>query len=137
MKVSIFIEKDQFQDFFKWVNQINIGIIASTDIVYSHSSDNFEQPLQLFLEPEAYNLIEDARMDLAEMEKAYGKFDLEFEPLTHTWETRVIRDVVRNSSRHNKQTETIHAALQIISEMPGITPGEAMIIAERQVFGNI
>lgn len=132
IKVTVYIEKPTFDDFFKWVNRLNQGIISSCPIKYSTANKDFENPLQLSLEPSLYHLIEDAESDIKNLQSVYGKMDIDFSPLSRSWELRTILDVARNAQRYDMQAELIHTALSTIAAMPELTPAEAMIIAERE-----
>jgi hypothetical protein len=45
-----------------------------------------------------------------------------------------IRSVIKNATRHNLSTEVIYTSLRTMSELPTITPAEAMIIAEGELI---
>ena len=132
MKVTIYIEKPDFEEFFKWVNRLNQGILSSCPIKYSTVNKDFENPLQLTLEPSLYHLIEDAESDIKNLRSVYGEMYIDFNPMSRSWELRTILDVVRNSQRYDMQAHVIYTALLTMAAMPELTPSEAMIIAERE-----
>jgi hypothetical protein len=138
MKVTIYIEKDEFDNFFKWVNRLNQGILSNSPVKYSTTDQNFDSPLQLSLEPPLYHLIKDAEKDIKTLQEVYGEMDLTFKPMSRSWELRAVQDVVRNSQRYDMEANVIYTALLTIAAMPELTPSEAMIIAEREwITGEI
>ena len=132
IKVVIYIEKDEFDLFFQWVNRLNTGTLCSPLARYSTESESFRSPLQLTIEPEMYNLIQDAERDLVTLCETVGPMEVTYEPLSRSWELRTIRDVLRNSRRYDLEVNIVYTALYTQAEVPGLTPAEAMIIAERE-----
>jgi hypothetical protein len=83
-----------------------------------------------------YTLIADALKDLETIGEKYGELELDFEPLSTSWELRTIKDVVRSSGRYDMEANVIYTALSTIAQIPGLSPAEAMIIAEREWIGS-
>ena len=137
MKVNIYIEKIDFDAFFVWVNRLNHGILSTPPVKYQNSPEGLKSPLQLSLEPGMYTLVMDALSDLETLGEKYGEVELSFEPLSHSWELRTIKDVVRNSGRYDIAANVIYTALITMSQIPGLSPAEAMIIAEREWVGSL
>lgn len=136
MKVNIYIEKADFSAFFTWVNRLNHGILSSTSVKYSSLKKGFLEPLQLSLGPNMYSLIMDAETDLKSLKKEYGEVDVSFEPFSRSWELRTIKDVLRNSRRYDTESNVVYTALYTMAHVPGISPAEAMIIADREWQGS-
>lgn len=134
LKVNIYIEKDEFDKFFQWINRLNNGILTTPTISYSADSSKFNQPLQLSIEPQMYHLMKDAEKDLDHLKNEYGEMNVSFEPLSLSWELRVLSDVLRNARRYDLEADLAYTALFTMAEVPGITPSEAMIIAERELI---
>jgi len=132
MKVNIYIEKIDFDEFFVWVNRLNHGILSTPPVKYWTSADNLKSPLQLSIDPGMYTLIADALKDLETIGERYGEVELDFEPLSRSWELRTIKDVVRSANRYDLAVNVIYTALSTIAQIPGLSPAEAMIIAERE-----
>ncbi len=132
MKVILYIEKEDFDIFFQWVNRLNVGVLASPPTRYSVENDGFRSPLQLSVEPEMFILIQDAERDLDVLYETMGGMDITYEPLSKSWELRTIRDVLRNSRRYDLEADVVYTALYTQAQVPGITPAESMIIAERE-----
>jgi hypothetical protein len=136
MKVNIYIEKNDFDTFFIWVNRLNHGILSTPPVKYHNKPDGLKSALQLSIEPEMYTLIADALKDLETIGERYGEVELDFEPLSTSWELRTIKDVVRSSGRYDMEANVIYTALSTIAQIPGLSPAEAMIIAEREWIGS-
>jgi len=132
LKVTIYIERAEFDPFFIWINRLNNGLLTSKPIAYSTASEGFREPLQLSLEPNMYYLITDAESNLQTLEDTYGKIGIDFEPISQSWELRTINDILRNSRRYDLEAQLVYTALYTLADVPGITPAEAMIIAERE-----
>lgn len=132
LKVNIYIEKNDFDAFFKWVNRLHAGILVEKAVEYSTEMHGFEQPLVISLDPRTYHLLQDAESDAEEIKEIFGDFVTEYEPLSRSWEMRSLKDVLRNAKRYDLEIDVIYTALITIAEVPGLTPSEAMIIAERE-----
>jgi hypothetical protein len=137
MKVNIYIEKSDFDAFFVWINRLNHGILTSTPIKYSTEASSIKKPLQISLEPNMYALIVDAETDLKSLQTEYGEVNISFEPLSKSWELRTIKDILRNSKRYDMDPNVVYTALYTMAQVPGISPAEAMIIAEREWIGSL
>lgn len=136
MKVKIYIEKEDFENFFLWVNRLRQGILSSPTVNYSTVEKGIKNPLQLSLDAEMYNLVQDALADIETIGDNYGDMELDFQPLSRSWELRTIGDIVRSSTRYDMASNVIYTALCAISQIPGLSPAEAMIIAEREWVGS-
>jgi hypothetical protein len=137
MKVTIYIEKTDFDEFFVWVNRLNHGILTSAPVKYTIGPEGLKKPLQLSLDPSMYTLIQDAENDIKTLQVAYGELDIKFEPLSKSWELRTIQDVSRNARRYDMEANVIYSALHVMTQVPGISPAEAMIISEREWIGSL
>jgi hypothetical protein len=136
MKVVLYIEKRDFDTFFQWVNRLNTGVLTSCPVKYQNTPRGLTEALQLSIDPEMFNLIKDAEEDLKSLHEKYGDIELSFEPLSASWEMRTISDILRNAKRYDMQCEVVYAALYAMQTVPQITPGEAMIIAERELINQ-
>lgn len=132
LKVTIYIEKEDFDTFFQWINRLNHGILTTNTIKYSTQPEGFTSPLQLSLEPGMYHLMTDAETDLHSLKELYGDIDINFDPMSQSWEMRAIKDILRNARRYDLESEVAYTALITMMEVPSLTPSEAMIIAERE-----
>lgn len=132
LKVTIYIEKIDFDVFFQWINRLNHGILTTNTIKYSTVPEDFATPLQLSLEPGMYHLMTDAENDLHSLKELYGDIDINFDPMSQSWEIRTIKDILRNARRYDLESEIAYTALLTITEVPSLSPSEAMIIAERE-----
>lgn len=132
MKVVIYIEKSDFDAFFQWINRLNNGNLCHAPVPYYIEKEEAKEPLQLIVEPEFYNLIQDAEADLEKIQKDFGTMELEYDPTSISWELRTIADILRNSRRLDIEADVVYTALFTAAEVPDISPTEAMIIAERE-----
>lgn len=132
MKVIIYIEKEDFDTFFQWINRLNHGNLCHSPVPYYIEKTEAKNPLQLIVEPEFYSLIQDAESDLEMIQKKFGEMELEYDPTSISWELRTISDILRNSRRLDIEADVVYTALFTAAEVPDITPTEALIIAERE-----
>jgi hypothetical protein len=132
MKVVIYIEKNDFDAFFQWINRLNNGNLCHPPVPYYIEKDDAKEPLQLIVEPEFYSLIQDAEADLKKLHKDFGPMELEYDPTSISWELRTIADILRNSRRLDIEADVVYTALFTAAEVPDISPTEALIIAERE-----
>jgi hypothetical protein len=131
MRISIYIEHDDLNKFYKWVNRLLQGHIESSPVHFSHRiTDKFKDPLVLSLDANEYAIILDATEEAKQIADIAGPVDIEFSPVDIDWQMSTIRGVVKNAERHNLLTEVIYIALRTLSALPTISPAEAMIIAE-------
>jgi hypothetical protein len=131
MKVSIYIEKKEFNTFFVWVNRINQGIISKCPTQYSESSHSFREPVQILLTADEYAVIQDIEDDIKSLETELGG-ELVYTPEPLENDKIVINNILKNAQRHDVEADLVNTALELIGYIPGITPLEALIIAERE-----
>jgi hypothetical protein len=132
MKVTVYIEKNDFDEFFKWMNRISLGHIASPPVRFSHCSEDIKDPLRVSLEAREYTLIKDVERDIDDIQKTYGPFEIDFSPESTSSHLLIIQDILREADRQDLKNEIVYTALQAALHIPGITPAEAMVIAERE-----
>jgi len=131
MKVSIYIEKSSFDTFCVWVNRINQGIISKCPVDYSESNQGFVTPMHLLLTADEYAVIQDIEEDIKHLEDEMGG-EMVYTPEPLENDKIVINNILKNAHRHDVEADLVNTALQIIGYIPGITPVEALIIAERE-----
>jgi hypothetical protein len=135
MTVRLYIEKSHFDAFYTWLNQIKSGILTTPTCVFSNVSNDLENPLQVTLHPDEYAMIQDTQEDLDILRKNIGKIT-SFGEASASEDVRLVKDVIRKSRRYDIEAEVVYTALEVMSEQIDITPGEAMIVAEREWLGN-
>ncbi len=135
MTVRLYIEKSHFDAFYTWLNQIKSGILTTPTCVFSNVSNDLENPLQVTLHPDEYAMIQDTQEDLEILRKNIGKIT-SFGEASTSEDVRLVRDVIRKSRRYDVEAEVVYTALEVMSEQIDITPGEAMVIAEREWLSN-
>lgn len=134
MEVIIYIEKNDFDEFLKWVRKLRRGTLSSPPIMFSHLEKDIKDPLKVSLDRYEYCLISDVKEDLRNIERIHGPIDLTFEPDTQAEHLQRIKESLRNAKREDQQIQLIYAALQTMKELPDLTPTEAIIIAERSLL---
>ena len=135
MKVELYIEKDRFDTFFRWINRISLGIYSTPPVRFSHRIEDITDPLKVSLDSREYTLIKDMESDIKEIQKTHGPFEIDFTPENTATHLLAIHDVLREAERKDLITEVVYSALQIALQMPDITPTEAMVIAEHEWLG--
>lgn len=136
MKVSIYIKKSNFDNFYRWIHQLNLGILSTPPVEFSHIQNEIEDPLRVTLDSREYYLITDAKEDLEEIEKIYGPMALNYEPENDQVHLQRIKEAMRNAAREDLTLELVYMSLAIMKDLPDITVSEAIIIAERNLLGN-
>ncbi len=132
MKVSLYIEKPNFDTFFVWVNRLSQGVLSSCPVKYSHSKEDFENPIHLLLEANEYAAIRDAVDDMNRLRDEMGGGDLVFYPEPLESEKILMQGILRNAQRYDLDVDVVYTALEVSKHIPGITPLEALVIAERE-----
>jgi hypothetical protein len=132
MKVTIYIEKNDFDEFFKWMNRIKLGLFSTPKVNFSHRHEVIADPLRITLDEREYTLIKDVEKDIKDIQSAYGPIEIDFSPESTVNHLLVIRDVLRESERNDVAAEVVFTAIQAAQQVPGISPTEAMVIAERE-----
>lgn len=132
MKISLYIEKIDFDAFFIWINRLNEGVLETPSVKYQNTPEGLKAPLELQLEPEAYGLIRDAESDFEYMKETYGDLDICFERQSGLRDINTIKNILRNARLYELEERVVYTALLAMVEVPGILPVEAMIISERE-----
>jgi hypothetical protein len=135
MKVIVYIEKNDFDEFFKWMNRISLGIYSSATVNFSHKEEDIQDPLKVSLDSREYTLIKDIQQDIEDIQKTHGPLEIDFSPESTASHLLIIQDVIREAERRDLLTEVVYAALQVALQLPGITPAEAIVIAEQEWLG--
>lgn len=135
MKVELYIEKDEYDIFYRWINRISLGIYSTAPIRFSHRIEDIKDPLKVSLDSREYTLIKDIQTDIEEIQRTYGEIEIDFSPVNTATHLLVINDIIREAERKDLLTELVYSALQIALQMPDITPTEAMVIAEHEWLG--
>jgi hypothetical protein len=132
MKVSLYIEKRDFDGFFIWMNRLNQGVLSSSPVKYSHIKEDIEDPIHLSLFMDEYALIQDTEKNLEDIQKTWGNLDILYYPESLENDKILMGDMLRNATRHDTLVDLVSSSIELAMYMPGITPLEAMIIAERE-----
>jgi hypothetical protein len=135
MKVTIYIEKKNFDTFFTWLNRINQGVISQRPLLYSTASEGFNHPLQISLTANEYAAIQDTEADLEKLQEEIGG-ELYFAPEPVEVDKIAANGIIKKAQRHDMLADIVMTALELTSYIPGITPLEALVIAEREWIGE-
>lgn len=131
MRMSLYIEHDELDEFCKWVNRLSQGHIETAPVRFSHKRlVTFTDPLEIQLDANEYAIICDATEEAEKIAEIAGPINIEYSPTDIDWQMSTIRSVIKNAERHNVSANVIYTSLRTMSELPTITPAEAMIIAE-------
>jgi len=133
MKVFLYVEKEEFDSFYIWFRRISSGILESQPVPVSHSPDEFLSPLRISLDVDEYYLITDIQEDLKSLSESCGFLSLKYEPDTQEFHLQRIKESLRSATRIDKTNELVYSALLVMQSVPGITPSEAMVIAEKSI----
>lgn len=129
MKVTIYIEKRSFDTFFTWLNRINQGVISHRPTRYSTCPEGFTSPLQITLSGSEYATLQDVEADLARIKEEIGA-ELHYTPEPMEQEKIMVNAIIKKAQRHDALAELVISALELASYLQGITPLEALVIAE-------
>jgi hypothetical protein len=132
MKVNIYIEQKDFDKFFVWLNHIKQGAIESAPVDIQTTNENIKDPLMISLNPDEYYLIKDTESNIDNIRNIWGNLDVFYNTQPLEVDKIMINDIIKNAERWEVTADLITTALEIAMALPGITPLEAMIIAERQ-----
>ena len=130
MRVRLYIEKADFNEFYRWINKLKVGDLCSPTFFFSNTDQGFSQPLQIILAADDYALVRDAEEEL----EAMGGLKIHTEKVLGD-DSRMIRDSLSNSRRHSREVEVVKRAIELaVDTTVGLTPGECMLIAERELL---
>ena len=59
MKVELYIEKEEYDIFYRWINRISLGIYSTAPVRFSHRIEDIGDPLKVSLDSREYTLIKD------------------------------------------------------------------------------
>jgi hypothetical protein len=135
MKVTVYISKKDFDAFFRWIKQLELGILSSPPVNFSHLENDIQDPLKVSLDTHVYYLITDAQDDLKQIDSSVGPFSIDYEPDSEEYHLQVIKEGLRKAKREDLELELVYSALAIMRDLPNITPSEAIIIAEKTLLG--
>lgn len=133
MKVSIYIDQKNFDKFFAWVKELELGNLSSPPVFFSHLEKDVEDPLRVSLDPNMYFIIQDAMDDLDEISGSVGPFNMQYEHDSKELHLQRIKESLRNAKRLHLECDLIYLSLITMKEIPSITPTEAIIIAEKSL----
>jgi len=136
MKVTIYIEKNDFDKFFRWVKQLEYGALSSPPVQFSNIQNDIKDPLRVSLESSVYYLITDAQEDLRNIDTSIGPFNVNYEPDNDAEHLQRIKECLRKAKREDLELELVYSALSTMKDLPDLTPSEAIIIAERNLLGT-
>lgn len=135
MKVTVYIEKDDFDRFFKWMNRIGLGVYSTPPVAFFNTEKDIQDPLKILLDSREYTLIKDVKKDIEDIQKNLGPLELDFSPECTASHLLVIQDVLREAERKDLLPELVYTAIQIALQLPEITPTEVIVIAEHECLG--
>ena len=69
MKVELYIEKEEYDIFYRWINRISLGIYSTAPVRFSHRIEDIGDPLKVSLDSREYTLIKDIQTDIEEIQK--------------------------------------------------------------------
>jgi len=134
MKTSLYLEKDDFEEFLVWVNRLGQGVLSTCPVKYYYQHEKLKQPIQLLLESDEYAMMRDTERDLEELQKKAGNIDLIFKPMPTESDKILVQGILQNANRWDIAADIVVAAIEIGQELTDITPLEALIIAEREIM---
>ena len=132
MKVSLYIEKKDFDGFFVWMNRLKSGVLIPPPVFYIHTRNSLRDPLQVYLSPDEYNLIQDAEKNLEDIQEMWGNLEIQYDPRPLNDDKIMMADILRNAQRYDMGVDVVNTAIELAMQIPGITPLEAMIISEKE-----
>jgi hypothetical protein len=136
MKVTIYINQKDFDTFFKWVKELELGNLSTPPVKFSNNINDVDDPLRVSLDSNTYFIIKDAQDDLEEIVTLTGPFKIQYEHDTKELHLQRIKEGLRNAKRQNLENELIYTAFGVIKDLPSITIEEAVVIAEKIVLKN-
>lgn len=132
MKAIIYIEKQDFDKFFNWLNRLKQGNLTPAPNYYSLNENDLEKPLQVLLNPDEFAIIQDAEKNIEDIKKEYGNLSILYKPESLIQEKIMMGDILRNAARHDCLVEVYNTAIELAMAIPGLTPLDALLIAERE-----
>ena len=136
MKATIFLEKKNFDKFLTWMNRLDQGIIIRCPVNYQYQIDGLKDPMQVLIEGDEYAMMQDAEDDINELKDKIGISETNFIPEPYDADKLLMSGIIKNAARWDLMVDVIYTAIEIAQEVKGITPLEAMIIAEREVIAE-
>jgi hypothetical protein len=128
MRVRLYIEKKDFNEFYRWINKLKVGDLCSPTFLFSNTDSGFENPLQIILHEDEYSLVRDAEEELENMHGLYVQTERVLED-----DQRMVKESLINSRRHSLEVQVVSRAIEIAMDTTvDLTPGECMLIAERE-----
>ena len=135
MKVTIYIERKNFDLFFTWLNRIAQGVVSQRPMQYQIVPEGFTQPLQISLTADEYAAIQDTEADLDRLQEEIGG-ELHFVPEPIDIEKIAASGLIKKAQRYDMLADVVMTALELSSFIPGLTPLEALVIADREWIGE-
>jgi hypothetical protein len=132
MKINLYIEKRDFDNFFIWMNRLSQGVISTPLAKYSHHKEDVEDPLQVSLSQDEYSIIQNNERNVEVINKSWGSMEVIYQPNFPDGDKIMMADILRNASRYDLGVQVVNTAIELASQIPGITPLEALIISERE-----
>jgi len=132
MKVNLYIEKRDFDNFFIWLNRLSQGVISTPLTKYSHRKEDIEDPLHVSLSQDEYSIIQNNERNVEVINKSWGSMEVVYQPNFPDGDKIMMADILRNASRYDLGVQVVNTAIELAAQIPGITPLEALIISERE-----
>ena len=132
MKINLYIEKNDFDNFFIWLNRLKMGVLEPCPIEYHLQQNVLERPLQVLLNPDEFAIIQDAERNMEDIKNTWGDLDVLYKPQSLDKDKIMIGDIIRNATRYDLQVEIMNTAVELAMAIPGLTPLDAFLIAERE-----
>lgn len=137
MKTNVYVEECDFENFIKWFKRIQIGEYLISPVFFSTNKKRIKKPVNLTLEVDEYNLIKLVYTKLSNLNGVFGKIDI-IHNINHKNNQLIgVQEIIQRGEIHNKLTELINYALETASQIPGITPLEALSIAENIILKKV
>jgi len=132
MKVNVYVNYTDFDKFFVWLNHLKQGVIEESPVKVFTQKEDIKDPLMISLNPDEYYLIKDTESNIEEIRNAWGNLDILYKTESLEVQKIMMNDIIRNAERWEVGVDLINTALELAMAIPGISPLEALIIAERQ-----
>jgi hypothetical protein len=136
MQATIFLEKNNFDKFLVWLNRLDQGIIIPCPIQYQTRIEGLTDPMQVLMDGDEYAMVQDAEQDITNLKVKMGITDVHYTPEPYDADKLLMSGILKNAERWDLAVDVVSAAIEIAQQVKGITPLEAMIIAEREVIAE-
>ena len=77
------------------------------------------------------NAVSQTEANIEAIRNTWGNLDILYTPESLENQKIMMGDIIRNASRYDLVVDVVNTAIELAMQIPGITPLEALIIAER------